>query len=231
MHNESFHQMSLDLLEAKLPVGPRLQQKVDFCSQLLDLMLPESFVEWYSYVGAVEILKEYSNDDRPLSLDEIIDFSDDRSGYVYWKFESRTIIPLIVENQVGQLWCIDIDGSEDPPVGYFDSENNWFLCYNSLSNFIFDRIWENYGYDGKRYTFNSQSPGADKNTLKKLEGHIWRDFRIYNSGIAHFDTELTHVAVSTQTSKPQILFHSKDMDDLLSTANFLRQFFYFDVPL
>jgi len=104
--------------------------------------VPASVREWYETPGAVEILREYSNEDKPLSVPEL--------RLSRWIRAEDPSIPLDVleflwENQGVCVWAVALTGEDDPPVVVRWNEEGDLRarrCADTFSTFVFTRLWD-----------------------------------------------------------------------------------------
>src|SRR4051812_13188258 len=102
----TFHGRTFELLSSRPKASTTALGELEATERRLNLRLPPSVREWYSYQAALSILAEHSNDDPPIPV---------------WEFApvespAGRLIPIRHENQGVCTWAILLDGSEDPPV-------------------------------------------------------------------------------------------------------------------
>lgn len=128
---------------------PTLQEVSDLFEKIENayhLQLPPAVKEWYSLVEATGILAHYSNADRPLSLQEILDQASEWHQQKWDGMGERTptdapTLPFLWENQGVFVACLLIDGSEDSPVIAWDDDLEWKPWNDHFSDFLLEWIW------------------------------------------------------------------------------------------
>lgn len=117
-------------------VTPRLSQpaiaEIHECETRLGAQLPASVREWYSNENAIEILARHSNADPAIYVK---DFKVEQS-------DSKVLLPFKVENQSVCAWCIQLDGSDDPPVLVKVDDDDWKLQARSFSEHVYSCVWD-----------------------------------------------------------------------------------------
>ena len=137
-----YHQPTFDLIEREPLLDPAAMAQLDKCEAAYGFPFPASVQEWYSLAGAVDILREYSNEDHPVTLAELMELSQVRRSYKGWRdYHGLNVLPIIDENQSVALWAIHLDGSDDPPVLVIDDDNEWKPCADRFSEFITSWVW------------------------------------------------------------------------------------------
>lgn len=130
----AFHSHTFKLLECAPPESPTARAAVEKTEHRLGIRLPASVREWYSIDDAIDILAKYSNDDRPIALQE----------FALNEWESHRLLPFKIENQGVCVWAISIDASDDPAV-YVDVDSNgaqWNMMAPTFSSYIYACVWD-----------------------------------------------------------------------------------------
>jgi hypothetical protein len=123
--NLKYHNKSLEL------IGSQPQFSDDAYPEL-----PASIDEWYSRFNGLKLLEKYSNQDVPLSPPKF---------EVSWHNDKELVI-FMYENQGVFWWAFEKCDNEDPPI-YVNEDppsDNWVLCCNKFSDFVFTRIFDFY---------------------------------------------------------------------------------------
>lgn len=134
-----YHQRTFDLLGLEPHLNPEAPAILDQFEHEHNFKLPASVREWYELEGAVSLLREYSNEDHPFELNELV------RGVRDW--DNGKLLFFMVENQACGLWAINLDGSDDPPVVADFDENVWRFCAGTFSNFIYTQVWNKQLWD------------------------------------------------------------------------------------
>src|SRR5947199_1429907 len=135
--------------------------------------IPPSVREWYETPGAVEILREYSNEDAALSIPELT--------LSRWIRPEDPSIPLDVlvflwENQGVCVWAVALTGEDDPPVVVRWNEKEDLRarrCADTFSTFVFARLWDFQPWVGQWVRFQAQEKPISEIDL----GYLRRTFR------------------------------------------------------
>ena len=140
-----FHEQTLRLLPLRPTLSERNAQILIEREQALGIRFPASIREWYSLDRSVEMLHEYSNQDRPVPLEELGAPVDRWYGTGPRDFLAQSLLLIMTENQGVSHWAVRLDGSEDPPVVVeVDSAPNevWQPLARNFSEFIYCQVWD-----------------------------------------------------------------------------------------
>ncbi len=196
-----YHQRTFALLEVKPVIDDHLLDLLQYYEKHYNISLPLAVREWYSIDGSVQILNRYSNGDVALDLEEIGHSMENRSGYRYWDFQNQDMIPIMIENQASFLWAIHLNGSDDPPVGYWDEDDNWSLCSSTFSSFIEERIWEHL-YWGEDCVILSESGDIDRKQLSDISSNMIGDaYEITLDSVFHIHSGKKHIIIFKNDNK------------------------------
>src|SRR4051812_34538367 len=96
-----YHQPAFDLLGTTSRISTSALILLDQCERVYGLPFPAALREWYSLADATEILEEYSNQDNPLTLDQLRDAAKAWHSYSPYKIDlaSENLLPIVWENQ------------------------------------------------------------------------------------------------------------------------------------
>ena len=137
-----YHQTTFDLLEQDPKLDMGALALLDQCEAAYGFSFPASIREWYSLGGSVEILREYSNEDNPLTLAEIQELAQDRGSFHGWRdYHGLDVLPIMDENQSVALWAVHLNGSDDPPVLVIDDDDEWKPWSDHFSTFVTEWVW------------------------------------------------------------------------------------------
>jgi hypothetical protein len=174
-----FHSQTLALLPSPLPWSERNAQLLATREKSLELRWPASVREWYALEGATGALRTYSNDDKPIPLEELGEPFEDWYGRGHRDFRSERLLVFMHENQGVCSWAIRLDGSEDPPVvvqlGSRPRED-WLPLARSFSEFLYCQIWD---YSLRGAACESQEPELDEAKLQFLRTSFREEPRTY----------------------------------------------------
>ena len=147
----SYHQNTFDLLNRRLAVSPKLLRQLERREQSSGQRFPASLRQWYMLDEALATLRQYSNEDNPVGLTDIIaDFSRASRPRIP---ESQRYVLLMKENQGCCYWFAQPNGTDDPPVVIGDylrqhGERTRDVAVNpcaaSFSEFVFQWVWERF---------------------------------------------------------------------------------------
>ena len=137
----NYHQRSLALLQREAINSPRHVQVLDALEDHHQIKLPASVREWYTLEFATEVLR---SDDFPIPIDQLGETSE------WLEFCRETIVHGVLlvmrENQDVVHWCVQLDGSDDPPVVTREPDaiatEPWKIASSSFSDFIYARLWD-----------------------------------------------------------------------------------------
>lgn len=110
---------------------------LDFEPEIHKILLPgmpESVAEWYSIPQAVDILKQYSNRDKPLTPE----------NFRFEALEHRQIAVFMLENQGVCWWAFELGEQDDPPVFvlFESTPRKWLQACDKFSTFIYTRLFD-----------------------------------------------------------------------------------------
>jgi hypothetical protein len=145
----SYHQNTFDLLNRRLAVSPKLLRQIERREQKAGQGLPTSLRQWYSLTEAIPVLLQYSNQDRPVGLGEVLTgfFRAARAQTP----ESQRYVLVMNENQGCCCWFVQVNGADDPPVvmGDYREKNGEPTrdvegnpCAATFSEFVFQWVWQ-----------------------------------------------------------------------------------------
>jgi SMI1 / KNR4 family (SUKH-1) len=213
---QQYHQVALDMLERPLHHDPFNQYFIDKCEAAYGFAFPASVKEWYLYREATDILEEHSNEDQPLELADIFAASYHRQQYQWWTLPTLAFIPIMVEREFGSLWCLALDGTDDPPVVNWEYPGQWVTCAESFSAFISQQIYDWFRSNGEYRV--SCSVDRREFRLQPILKHLAADplvsVRRYPSGVAHVRTETSHTMFWERRSTIEIWACAPTVGDL-----------------
>jgi hypothetical protein len=139
-----YHARTLQLLGVAPRISPTAVEELDRVERRIGRSLSASVREWYSQEGACQLLRRYSNDDRPLEIAEFGVPRTDTHGGGPHDLLSRNLRVFRYENQSVCVWAVLLDGSDDPPVVLdFDSQfKTWTPCATTFSGHWYAWMWD-----------------------------------------------------------------------------------------
>jgi len=139
-----YHARTLQLLGVSPGISESAVTELDSVETRIGRRLPASKREWYSLDGACQILREYSNDDRPLQISDLGLPRKDTSGGGPHDLLARNLVVYRYENQAVCVWAVQLDGSDDPPVVVnVDSQFKiWTRCAPTFSGHLHAWMWD-----------------------------------------------------------------------------------------
>lgn len=141
-----FHQRTYETFSIQPANGE--MERVKQAEARLGVSLPEALKEWYARPDAVTLA---SRQDCLHSLEKI--------GLI--KFDGKSYLHFMTENQGVCIWATEIDSLPDPPVLVNVDNHGWKPYSSSFSDAIFCQIWDWQDYPISAY--------ADADTLKAEE--------------------------------------------------------------
>jgi len=140
-----FHGAAIELLPAQPAFSRANADTVAKREAQIGRKLPAAVREWYCLDQCVDVLREHSNCDQPVPLEQLGAAADDWYGAGPRDFLQGDLLWIMTENQGVCNWAVRLDGSDDPPVVVeVDSAPNevWLPLASSFSEFIFCQIWD-----------------------------------------------------------------------------------------
>src|SRR6266496_4309349 len=97
----TYHQTTFNILDKAPQFDEGASRKIKQCEQIFGFSFPPSFREWYSQSQVDKILKEFSNDDSPLTLEELLNTYTNWHSYSHFSLNlaSQRMLPFLWENQ------------------------------------------------------------------------------------------------------------------------------------
>ena len=140
-----FHRAAIGLLPAPPGFSSKNVAIIAERESQLNRSLPASVREWYSLDRSVDLLREYSNCDLPVPLEQLGNPSKNWYGSGARDFVHDDLLWVMAENQGVCNWAVKLDGTDDPPVVVeVDSAPSevWRPLSSSFSEFIYCQIWD-----------------------------------------------------------------------------------------
>ncbi len=195
----TYHQTTFNILDKAPQFDEGASRKIKQCEQIFGFSFPPSFREWYSQSQVDKILKEFSNDDSPLTLEELLNTYTNWHSYSHFSLNlaSQRMLPFLWENQAVFLCVIKLDVSDDPPVLLWDDDHKWKPINQHFSSFISHWVW-NFLYF--RQYFNTVLR-ADESNLSETDIRFLRsNFKEIaqkspNSVVFHFHKDDKHIHI------------------------------------
>lgn len=229
---QQYHQVTLDMLQHPLHRDPFNQYFIDKCEAAYGFAFPASVKEWYLYREATDILEKHSNEDQPLELADIFAASYHRRQYQWWTLPTSASIPIMVEREFGGLWCLALDGTDDPPVVEWEYPGQWVRCAETFSNFISQQICDWFRGDGE-YSFHCSVDGREfrlEPILKQVTADVSVAVRSYPSGVAHVTTDTTHILLWDRGATIELRANSHTVRDLRHVLTRLENYMPITIP-
>jgi hypothetical protein len=139
----------------------------------LGIKFPASFKEWCSLDGSVGLLKKYSHDDEPISIEKLGEPFDDWYGFGRKDFLSEGLLVFMSENQGVCNWAIRLDGKDDPEVMIIVDpirNSNWEICSDKFSTFMYCQRWD--CFPRSFYEVSAQDFSLSENDLNFLKANF-----------------------------------------------------------
>ena len=127
-----YHQKTFELINQQ----PRFSQesflKLESLTREKGIAIPASIVEWYSLDNAIEILRQNSNDDHFVNIEDFGKPSRKNEDLL-----TEGLLLFMIENQGICKWAVKLDNSDDPQVlAKDDDSKTWEHCAEKFSMFI-----------------------------------------------------------------------------------------------
>jgi hypothetical protein len=227
-----YHQVTLDMLERPLHPDPFNQYFIDKCEAAYGFAFPAAVKEWYLYHEATELLEEHSNEDHPLELADIFAASYHRDTYQWWSLPTSAHIPIMVEREFGGLWCLALDGTDNPPVLSWEYPGQWVTCAETFSIFISQQIYDWFRGNGM-YRVASTVDGREfrlRPIIEQLAIAPSVSVRSYPSGVAHVTNEASHTLFWERATTLEVLVCSRSVPDLRHAIARLEPYLPISMP-
>src|SRR5262245_43388201 len=159
-----FHSATFRLLRSEPHVSSAARSAVESAERRLVFRLPASVREWYCEEEAIDILAKYSNQDPPISLEEL--------AVIEW--QSLRLLPFKYENQGVCTWSISLDGSDDPPV-YVDVDTDgkqWNMQAPTFSAYVYSCVWDYSVVMDQRALVQAQNEPLSEEAVGELRRHF-----------------------------------------------------------
>jgi hypothetical protein len=200
-----FHQTTFDILELEPKFDPNARNLIKICEENLGVSLPPSVREWYSLSNTRQILSNFSNDDYPLSLDDLIQLHTNWKSYSYRQLNLAKLrfLPFLIENQGIFICTVQLDSSDDPPVLSIDDDDEWKVWEDHFSSFISHWVW-NFLYHQlySETTLRADDCSLKNSDLEYLEDNFTRELPSSDiSDIYHFHRADQHIHIWRRDAK------------------------------
>jgi hypothetical protein len=167
---------------ALLPTSPRFSgtaaEVLDRRERELGIQFPDAIREWYLLEGAVDLLRQHSNADKPLPIDRLGEPFSNWYGCGSRDFVAQGLVVFMHENQGVCNWAFKLDGSPDPEVVVeVDTAPNdeWLPCADKFSTFIYCQVWD-YRHvldiENDGVGVSAQEPGLAQSDLQFLQANF-----------------------------------------------------------
>lgn len=140
-----YHARTLELMGVKPSFSEANARMLAVREAAMGVRLPDSVREWYSLDGCTELMRTYSNNDRPVALGLLGQPADNWYGMGHRDFVAQAKLHFMSENQSVCNWAVALDDGDDPPVFVeVDSENHdeWQPCTATFSEFLRCQAWD-----------------------------------------------------------------------------------------
>jgi hypothetical protein len=146
-----YHYRTVEFLKITPEISEDALRVIANQESLCGRQMPTAVREWYSLVGATDLLRDFGNQDNPVPLQELWLPENVDSGFVYF----------LGENQGVWSAYIRLDGSDDPSV--VASYDDWPQDPHSYA-------WENWGPFAD-FVFEWIRAGAElkRKTIERME--------------------------------------------------------------
>jgi hypothetical protein len=106
-----FLDRAMALADRRLLLSPEAEPRLAAVERVLGLKIPPSLRELLASDAWPSFLAEFSNRDRPISLDDL-----GRRGWKTYDPVEHALLPFMIENQGVCTWAVALNGSDDPEV-------------------------------------------------------------------------------------------------------------------
>jgi len=171
-----YHQKTFELLNQEARFSQEFHAKIESIKREKGIAIPSSVVEWYSLENATEILRQNSNDDHFL---EVEDFG--KPSYKNEDLLAERLLLFMIENQGVCEWAIKLDNSDDPPVFAKDVDSKiWEFCAEKFSTFIWTLVFD-WGRirQNDSYFLCAQAEPITQNDLSELQRNFQEEPRTH----------------------------------------------------
>lgn len=149
-----YHEQTYKLLGLSLP---NLQKLTD--------RFPCAISEWFAAPNAIQVLRNYSNDDFPVTPDE----------FKTRKIDDKQIVLFLYENQ-SVCWWGFVDGDdEDPPVYVIVDPHEKcevIQCTDHFSTFVYTRIFDFKHWSDRVLSIWGETEPINEEMLSSLRGNF-----------------------------------------------------------
>jgi hypothetical protein len=155
-----FHQGTYELVGKQPRLAENNQLAIEKFQTYHNVSLPESVIEWYSLANSIEILREYSNHDTPITIDALMKQEN--------PIEDGKLV-FLVETQGVYHWGVMLDTPD--PLVYVrtnDKNSSWTKSNVQFSDFIQKWVWDYQGYLPNWYQVQLIDNPIEVSTLDKL---------------------------------------------------------------
>ncbi len=192
-----YHQTTFDILEREPQYSDAVEDVLKYCEQVFGFTFPAAVREWYLLSNSQQILTEFSNDDHPMTLEELMEMYVQRRSYSHFAIDltKPLMLPFLWENQAVFVCAVNLDGSGDPPVSMWDDDGEWKWAETHFSSFVSHWVWQ-FLYFRKHY---DTSLRADEPTFLESDMGFLRDhfvehpLRSGHLGVHHFSARDQHI--------------------------------------
>jgi hypothetical protein len=143
--NFKYHRDAVALLPELPQFSAEVAERLAQRERELGIIFPASVREWYSLDGAVDLLRQYSNDDDPVTINKLGEPFPNWYNGGRRDFVAQGLVVFMHENQGVCNWAFRLDGNADPEVIVeVDTAPNdeWLPCADKFSTFVHCQIWD-----------------------------------------------------------------------------------------
>lgn len=219
-----YHQITLDMLECQLPADPFQQYFLAKCEAAYGFAFPAAVQEWYRAAQATTILATHSNEDQPLELADMFAASYHRQQYDGWLLPHEACIPIMVEREHSGLWCLEFDGTDDPPVvNNWESPGQWVRCAERFSLFVSQQVAGWFRPNDAYHLFSTidahdlQVPSM----VAQVATTALATVRSYPSGVTHVIRVGWHLLIWERSTQVDVVLSAPTLPDLHQGARHL----------
>lgn len=138
-----FHEETLSELQLVYEPDAAALELLDNRASQLGVRFPASFVEWYGMREGITLLRQHSNQDRPVDIAELGSSERPLLNENARPSPPTQMMPFMVENQGCCTWAIPLDAGDDPPVLVdVEKEGRWRPYAATFSTFVACQIWD-----------------------------------------------------------------------------------------
>lgn len=194
-----YHQTTFDITLIDPIIDEENLHQLDLLEDLLGFSLPPSVREWYSLSGVNDLIVEFSNDDYPISLNKLVNNFHTFGAFSHYSLDliSNNMLPFMIENQAVFICTIKLDGSDDPPVFFWDDDNEWKKIDENFSSFLSHWVWNFLIYRDYFKTSLIAEEGPFKGEYVEELRDVYNELLLgeHDSSVIHLSRKSQHITI------------------------------------